>query len=182
MRETIKEIIVVEGRDDETAVKRAVNAEMIITHGYGISKKTFDRIKFAKEKCGVIILTDPDHAGEQIRNRIDKAIPGCKHAYIPRIEATLKDNVGVENASVESILEALRKSKAETEEVVETFTQSDLISNYLIIAENASERRDQVGKILGIGYGNAKTFLKRLNKYGITVEEFEEAIKRIGEI
>ena len=182
MKETIKEVIVVEGRDDETAVKSAVNAEIIITHGFGISNKTFERIKFAKEKCGVIILTDPDHAGEQIRSRIDKAVPGCKHAFIPRDEATYKDNIGVENATIDSILNALEKAKAETKEVVETFTQSDLVQNYLIIAKNAATRRDEVGKILGIGYGNAKTFLKRLNKYGITVEEFEEAIKRIGEV
>lgn len=182
MKESIKEVIVVEGRDDETAVKQAVNAEIIITRGFGINKNIFEKIKFAKDKCGVIILTDPDHAGEQIRDRIDKQIPGCKHAYIPRDEATLKDNIGVENANPESIIEALKKSKAETEIVIERFKQSDLVSNYLILTENASERRDKLGKILGIGYGNAKTFLKRLNKYGITVEEFEEAVKQIGEV
>ncbi len=182
MKKVIKEVIVVEGRDDETAVKKAVNAEIIITHGFGITSKTFKRIKFAKEKCGVIILTDPDHAGEEIRARIDKAIPGCKHAFIPRIEATNKDNIGVENANIKSITEALEKAKAEVCEIKEIFVQADLVRNKLIIANNASERRDVVGKILGIGYGNAKTFLKRLNKYGITKEAFEEAVKRIGEV
>lgn len=182
MKETIKEVIVVEGRDDETAIKQAVNAEVIVTRGFGINKKIFDEIKFAQERCGVIILTDPDHAGEQIRDRIDKKVPGCKHAYIPREEATLKDNIGVENANSESIIEALKKSKAETEVLVERFKQSDLVNNYLLLSPDASLRRDKLGKILGIGYGNAKTFLKRLNKYGITVEEFEDAIKQIGEI
>ncbi len=37
----IKEVIVVEGRDDVTAVKRAVDAEMIITQGFGIREETF---------------------------------------------------------------------------------------------------------------------------------------------
>lgn len=175
----IKEIIVVEGRDDETAVKRAVDAEIIITHGFGISKSTFERIRNAQEKCGVIVLTDPDHAGEQIRKRIDQKIPGCKHAFIPRNEATYKDDIGVENATPESIIEALDKAHAVTTEKIITFTQSDLVRNNLIISENASERRDQVGKILGIGYGNAKTFLKRLNGYGITREQFEEAVRRL---
>ena len=32
---------------------------------------------------------------------------------------------------------------------------------------------------LGIGYGTAKTFLRRLNTYGITREEFERALKII---
>jgi ribonuclease M5 len=40
----IKEIIVVEGRDDEAAVKRAVDAETIATHGFGIRAETLARI------------------------------------------------------------------------------------------------------------------------------------------
>lgn len=173
----IKEIIVVEGRDDETAVKQAVDAEIIITHGFGITEKTFNRIKKAKEACGVIILTDPDHAGEQIRKRIDQKIPGCKHAFIPRDEATLNDDIGVENASPSSIIEALNKAHAMVKCGEEIFNQSDLIKHDLIISENASNRRDRLGKILGIGYGNAKTFLRRLNAYGITREAFEEAVR-----
>lgn len=177
----IKEIIVVEGRDDETAVKAAVDAEIIITHGFGIKKSTFDQIKKAKETCGVIILTDPDHAGEQIRKRIDERIPGCKHAFVPRNQATLDDDIGIENASPESIIAALKKAHAETEIYVERFTKKDLLRNDLIISNNASERRDVLGRILGIGYGNAKTFLRRLNKYGITQEAFKEALKKVGE-
>ena len=63
----IKEVIVVEGRDDEAAVKKAVDAEIITTHGYGISQKTYRRIEEAYERCGIIIFTDPDFAGENIR-------------------------------------------------------------------------------------------------------------------
>jgi ribonuclease M5 len=37
----IKEIIVVEGRDDEAAIKRAIEAETIATHGFGIKAETF---------------------------------------------------------------------------------------------------------------------------------------------
>lgn len=175
----IKEIIVVEGRDDETAVKQAVEAEIIITHGFGISQKTFDRIKKAQAACGVIILTDPDHAGEQIRKRIDARIPGCKHAFIPKNEATLNDDIGVENASPQAIIEALNKAHAKTKDYVVIFSKSDLIQNDLIISTNASQRRDEVGRILGIGYGNAKTFLRRLNAYGITREAFEKAVRSI---
>jgi ribonuclease M5 len=31
----IKEVVIVEGRDDEAAVKRAAEAETIATHGFG---------------------------------------------------------------------------------------------------------------------------------------------------
>ncbi|ETJ33156.1 hypothetical protein Q604_UNBC12395G0001, partial [human gut metagenome] len=49
----------------------------------------------------------------------------------------------------------------------------------LIGNEDASYRRDKIGQILGIGYGNAKQFLSRLNNYGVTREEFIKAVKSI---
>lgn len=65
----IKEIIVVEGRDDVTAVKRAIDAELITTGGFGFPKGVMERIKVANERRGVIIFTDPDFAGEKIRKK-----------------------------------------------------------------------------------------------------------------
>ena len=47
----IKEVIVVEGRDDVTAVKRAVDAEIIAVGGFGINGNVIERIKrSSKEK------------------------------------------------------------------------------------------------------------------------------------
>ena len=66
----IKEIIVVEGRDDVTAVKRALDAELITTGGFGFPKGVMERIKAAQKRRGVIIFTDPDFAGEKIRKKI----------------------------------------------------------------------------------------------------------------
>ena len=65
----IKEIIVVEGRDDVTAVKRALDAELITTGGFGFPKGVMERIKGSSKRRGVIIFTDPDFAGEKIRKR-----------------------------------------------------------------------------------------------------------------
>ncbi|HAE92190.1 MAG TPA: ribonuclease M5, partial [Tissierella sp.] len=41
------------------------------------------------------------------------------------------------------------------------------------------EKRERLGEILGIGYANSKQFLNRLNNFGITRKEFEEALERI---
>ena len=67
----IKETIVVEGKNDAAAVKRAVDADVIITSGFGISSETLRLIKLAQYKNGVIVLTDPDFIGEKIRKIID---------------------------------------------------------------------------------------------------------------
>lgn len=177
----IKEVIVVEGRDDLIKVKQAVDADVIVTSGFGITEKTIERIREAQKTRGVIIFTDPDYAGEKIRRTITQKVEGCKHAYMPRENAIKNGDIGVENASSESIREALSKVQTEVENPTNEFTMDDLIKHGLVDCNNASELRDEVGKILGIGYGNAKQFLNRLNRYGIKREDFLEAIKKAKE-
>ncbi len=48
----IKEVIVVEGRDDITAVKRAVDAEMIAVGGFGINSKVIKNKRGAEKARG----------------------------------------------------------------------------------------------------------------------------------
>lgn len=175
----IQEVIVVEGRDDAIAVKRAIDAEIIITHGFGITEETMKRIEFAHKRKGVILFTDPDHAGERIRKKIANRVKGCKHAFLPREQAMKNGDIGIENASVENILLALEKVRTEGKDNTKEFTKDDLLKHDLVGSELASMRRDELGKLLGIGYANGKQFLNRLNNYGITREEFEEAIKKI---
>ena len=171
----IKEVIIVEGRDDESAVKRALECEVIITRGYGISKSTLDLIEQAYYRKGIIIFTDPDHAGEQIRKRLSQRFPKALHAYLPRQEAEKAGDIGIENATSESILRALSKVRTTKKEDRPLFSSEDMAACGLVGTDNASVLRDRMGSALGIGYGNAKVFLKRLNHYDITKEEFIEA-------
>lgn len=175
----IKEIVVVEGRDDIAAVKRALDCELIATGGFGFTKGVMDRIIKASEKRGIIIFTDPDFAGEKIRKKISEAVPKCKHAFLPRDLAIKDGDIGIENANPESIIEALSKVRTEVKENRKEFNNSDLIENGLLGGKFASENRDKIGKLLGIGYGNSKQFLNRLNNYGVSREEFEIALKEI---
>ena len=57
----IEEVIVVEGRDDTAAVKRAIDGLTIETHGFGIRRETWALIEKAYREKGIIIFTDPDH-------------------------------------------------------------------------------------------------------------------------
>ncbi|WAW15032.1 ribonuclease M5 [Peptostreptococcus equinus] len=175
----IKEVIVVEGRDDIRAVKKALDCELIATGGFGFPKGVMERIKTAQEKRGVIIFTDPDFAGEKIRKKIVEQVPNCKHAFLPREDAIKDGDIGIENASPESILSALEKVRTQSIEDRKEFSQKDLIYNGLIGSENSSYKRDFLGKILGIGYGNSKQFLNRLNNYGVSRKEFEDALREL---
>jgi len=175
----IKEIIVVEGKDDITVVKAALEAEVIATGGFGYKKEFIKTLQNIAEKRGVIILTDPDYAGEQIRRDLSKHIKNCKHAFLPQGKALKKGDIGVENANKEDILEAILKARPSNIERKEEFTKEELIALGLAGGSKSREKRERLGEILGIGYANSKQFLNRLNNFGITRKEFEEALERI---
>ena len=172
----IQEVLVVEGKMDVAAINKAVEADCIITGGFTLNKHTLNDIAAAYKRRGIIILTDPDSAGERIRKFLTKRFPEAKHAFVPRIDATANNDIGIEQASPEAIRTALKKVRLLTFEPTQTFTMDDLINYQLNGSADSSERRMKLGAILGIGFANAKNFLKRLNHYGVTREEFESAI------
>ena len=177
----LKEVLVVEGKMDTVAVKKALDAETIETGGFTLADYTLKKIQAAYEKRGIIILTDPDGPGERIRRFLTERFPNAGQAFIPKIDATANNDVGVEQAKPEAILAALSKIRHHEMQVKNRFTMHDLFVHELNGTASAAERRDKVGAELGIGYGNAKQFLLRLNSYGVTEEEFLEAVKKIGE-
>lgn len=174
----IKEFIVVEGKDDTTTIKRAVDADTIETNGSAINEETIEKIKRAQETRGVIIFTDPDFPGEKIRKTITEKVPGCKHAFLPKEVAIAKNGkgLGVEHASLEAIRNALRDAQTMSETIQEEITQEDLIMAGLVGGPGSKERRIMLGKLLKIGYTNGKQLYKRLMMFQISRQEFAEAL------
>jgi ribonuclease M5 len=172
----IQELIVVEGKDDISAVKRAVEADVVCTHGFGLTEDILKVIENAAKTRGVIVFTDPDYAGDKIRRYIDKRVPNCKHAYLPRHLGKKGDNIGIENATPESIFEALSKVQTLVNNET-TFTLQDMFE-FGLNGEGSKDKRRFVGEKLGIGYCNSKQFVNRLNNYGITIEQLLEVINQ----
>jgi ribonuclease M5 len=174
----IKEIIVVEGKDDTVAIKRALDADTIETNGSAINDKTIRKIKLAQETRGVIIFTDPDFPGEKIRKTIDQQVPGCKHAFLPKGEALHRHGkgVGVEHASIDSIRNALRHAHVMQEAIAEHITKEDLLTAGLIAGVGSREKRERLGELLKIGYTNGKQLHKRLMMFQVSKEEFSKAL------
>lgn len=175
----IKEVIVVEGKDDITVVKAAVDAEVIATGGFGYKKEFIKTLQKIGENRGIIILTDPDYAGEQIRKDLSNYIVNCKHAFLPQGKALKKGDIGVENASKKDIIEAISKARPIKVERSTEFTREEILNLGLAGGPNSRGKREKIGEILGIGYANSKQFLNRLNNFGITREEFERALEGI---
>lgn len=178
-KKTIKEAIIVEGRDDTAAIRWAVSAMTIETHGFGMPDSMWPLIEKAYNEQGIIIFTDPDYAGEKIRRKVAERFPGCKQAFLPKGKALKKGNVGVENAKPEDIIEALEHARCTASDSQQLFTMEDLTACRLAGTPEAKERREQLGNLLSIGYGNTKTFLRKLNQFHITKEEFYQRVKEL---
>ena len=182
--------LIVEGRDDVAAARRAVDGLIIATHGFGISSETWEVIAKAAKEKGLIILTDPDHAGEQIRKTISSEFPDSVHAYIAREDAVCAGDIGVENAKPEVIRNAIEKALARAgrssnedcsadQKHKIPVRMEDLRELGLAGAEGAADARAKVCRALGIGYGNAGAMIKKLRGFGIDRDELRKAVEEI---
>ena len=72
----IKQAIVVEGKYDKIKLSSIVDAVILVTNGFQIYKnpEQLDLIRYYARTTGVILMTDADRAGFQIRNYLKGAI------------------------------------------------------------------------------------------------------------
>lgn len=184
----IKEAIIVEGRDDEARVKQSIDAMIIVTHGFGIKEETWTLIDKAYREKGVIIFTDPDHAGEMIRRKIEKRCPKALHANLSREKARKNKDIGVENARPQDVLTAILSAKSKKNDTQgksllanksqseSSLSPEDIYALGICGGEGAKIRRERLCYKLGIGYTNAKGFIKRANDFGISKKDIMEAL------
>ncbi len=166
----IHEVIVVEGHHDEAHLKRFFDCETIVTGGLGIDEAVIRRIREAKERTGVIIFTDPDEPGRKIRERIDREVPGCRHAFVMKQDARTPHKVGVEHASCDALKAALANTVTYREET-ETITAAEFYELGLVGQKNSDALRRTVCRRMHIGEGSAKALRRRMNRLGITAED-----------
>ena len=120
----IREVIVVEGRYDQNTLSQVVDATIITLGGFQVFKDR-EKLEFLRrlaQKRGLIILTDSDGAGFQIRGFLKGALPKelVKQAYIPDIKGKERrkrtpgkeGKLGVEGMKPAVLLEALRRAGA----------------------------------------------------------------------
>ena len=174
----IKEIIVVEGKKDTANLKRWLDVDTLETSGTGLTEATLDQVRQWAKTRGVIIFTDPDTPGDQIRQRINSAVPGCKNAFLPSGKAWEivrgKRKVGVEHAGKQEILAALEHCLTYESAGENTLSWSEVVELGLTGLPDSAQRRKEVGNRWHVGEANAKTLWKRLNLLKVTKAMLEE--------
>lgn len=179
----IKEMIVVEGRDDTRRIQEAVEADTIETKGSAINEEILQMIERAQQVRGVIVLTDPDFPGGKIRDAITQRVPDVKHAFLKKedCQSPKGGSLGVEHASNKAIQDALQNVhtpslQKEAEEDLRAFlTEAGFLGQ-----PHSSHYRKILGDALGIGHTNGKQLLKRLRSFQITKSEIRSAMEKNG--
>ena len=67
-------VLIVEGKDDVSYLSSFVNALFFTTNGYDLCEEKIAFLLEASKRNKLIIYTDPDEAGEMIRNRLKSLI------------------------------------------------------------------------------------------------------------
>ena len=191
----IKQAIIVEGRYDKIRLSNITDAVVICTNGFSIYKdrEKQELIKSLAAKTGIIILTDSDSAGFQIRsfirsivkqgevlNAVTPDIPGKERR---KAQPSKQGKLGVEGIPDELIEQALINAGAVPEESPadrgEPITQADLMDCGLIGGENCTQRRQRLQRYLGLPeLLSAKLLLEVVNKM-YTRSGFLEAVRKM---
>ena len=189
----IKEAVIVEGKYDKIKLSNILDALIIETNGFHIYKDK-ERLNFIRklaEERGIIIITDSDSSGFQIRNYISCGIPKdkIKHIYIPDIygkekrksEPSKEGKLGVEGLSDKLLKELFEGARVECafSEDRELITNYDLLEAGISGCPNARENKKKLLKALNLPeFLSTNSLLSYLNSI-MTKEEFFSYITTI---
>lgn len=183
----IEEIVVVEGKNDTKRLQQFFDVDTIETIGSAINEEILAQIQHAADVRGVIVLTDPDFAGEKIRKTIMAEVPEAKHAFIYKSQGvpkrTKKKSLGVEHADRQALFDALSSvmTPATQQDDFVEISLNQLMDLGLIAGAKAKSYRRLLGEKLRIGYVNGKQLQKRLAMFKINEAELTKTLQEIRE-
>lgn len=182
----LREVLVVEGRYDASALASIVDGLIITTDGFSIysdsEKKELIR-RLGRER-GLVLLTDSDAAGFQIRSYVEKIAGDCviRHAYVPAVPgkearktAPGKEGIlGVEGLPVEVLRRALQQAGVTPAPARSgrQITYTDLYEWGLSGGAGSAERRREILTRLGLPHRLSKRALCQVLSSLYSYEEF----------
>ena len=165
-------VLIVEGKTDVSYLSSFVNALFFITNGYDLDKEKIDFLKLASSKNKLIIFTDPDKAGEEIRKRIKTQINPVFEAKSDRNFKKISGKTGVAELKKEAVIAALEPYVTDQEVTRIDYELSTLIS----LSENPQETREIIINNYRLMKGNNKFLENQLNILKISRKELEDFV------
>lgn len=188
----IKQAIIVEGKYDKIRLSTIVDAVIIPTNGFSIYKDEEKQqlIRSLAEKNGIIILTDSDSAGFQIRSHLRNIVKKGEviNVYVPDIfgkerrkrEPSKQGKLGVEGMDREIILAAFKKAGVTADDAPkkqDPITKADLMDMGLVGGEGSAQSRAELQRALGLPELLSANMLLEILNVMYEREEFIEKYK-----
>lgn len=192
----IKQAIIVEGKYDKIRLSNIVDAVIIPVNGFAIykDKETAELIRTLAKKTGIIILTDSDSAGLQIRNALRNIVREGEviNVYIPdvcgkerRKRAPSKQGLlGVEGMEDSVLLNALEKAGVfaqKASSLKEPVTKVDFVELGLSGAANSAAARVALQKRLGLPERLSANLLLEIINVMYSREEFYDIMSETSD-
>lgn len=181
--------IIVEGKYDKAFLKSFLDATVITTDGFGIYKNDSfkELVSSLASNNKVIVLTDSDCAGKQIRNYIKNILKDIEiiNLYIPQIvgkekrkEQPSKEGfLGVEGQEKSLIITLLKDFINNQHIEKECVTKNDLYFLGLSGGENASAKRKKLLEQLNLPSNMSTNMLLEVINRKYNKNEFINIVK-----
>lgn len=163
----INHVLVVEGKTDASYISSFYDVDIIVTNGYELDKSTIDFLNILSKIRPLLVLTDPDEAGEIIRSRIQ--LNNITHLKINENKCNKHNKHGVAECEKEALINYLNPYVCE-----KTNYHKITINNLLNLDLNNKLNREKFCKKHHLGNCNLKTLLKRLNMLQFDIEKVEK--------
>ena len=192
---TIPYPVVVEGKYDKIRLSNIIDAQIIVTDGFGIFKKEEKRLLLRRLAAAspLIVLTDSDGGGKVIRSHLSGILPKERiiPLYIPQImgkekrkeKASAAGTLGVEGME-DSLLYDLFLPYADTEgdpltrAAENPLSKVDFFEDGLTGGANSTQKRDELAVKVGLPTGMSANALLEALKLLLTYGEYLALVGR----
>ena len=190
---TIPYPVVVEGKYDKIRLSNIIDAQIIVTDGFGIFKKEEKRLLLRRlaSASPLIVLTDSDGGGKIIRSHLSGMLPKDRviPLYIPEIkgkekrktQASAAGTLGVEgmdDALLYDLFAPYAQSDPLARAVENPLSKVDFFEDGLTGGADSTRKRDELAAKVGLPKGMSANALLEALRLLITYEEYLALVGR----
>ena len=186
--------VVVEGKYDKIRLSNILDAQIIVTDGFGIFRKEEKKLLLRRlaAESPLIVLTDSDGGGKIIRSHLSGILPRDRiiPLYIPQIKGkerrkdkpSAAGTLGGEGMDDGLLYDLFLPYASEADPLTQArenpLSKVDFFEDGLTGGANSAAKRDELARRVGLPAGMSANALLEALKLLVTYEEYLELVGR----
>lgn len=173
-----KGIIVVEGKSDINFLSTFLSGKFFSTNGCDINDKKLNLLKKLSNTNQIIVITDPDKKGNEIRNKISNKIDNVVNIILDKEFCKNKNKIGLAESNIGYVLDKIKEKVTLINDEISNFDIS--LTNILQLNKKYNINvKDLISKKYDIEIPTNKTLLKILYLFDFNLDTLEKFIEDI---